>query len=70
MSREEIEAVEMFHKVSDRLDALNNEFSKFNAEEIGNIDSKVADDFRKKLLELETEASFYFDKFCYAKIKR
>jgi hypothetical protein len=63
MSREEIEASKMFHEVSDRLEALNKEFSKFNAKEPHNIDSKVADDFRKKLVDLEAEASNYFEKF-------
>ncbi|TOM76524.1 hypothetical protein [Vibrio parahaemolyticus] len=67
MNTKEIEAQEMFHKISERLEALTEEFSKFNAEQIGNIDSRGADEFREKLVELENEADRYFKQFCYAK---
>ncbi len=67
MDTQEIEAQEMFYQVSEQLEVLTKEFSKFNSESIGNIDSDKADEFREKLRELQVEADSYFKKFCYNK---
>ncbi|OJI53877.1 MULTISPECIES: hypothetical protein [Vibrio] len=68
MSNNEIQAQKMFHEISEQLEALNREFSEFNAGEIGNIHTEKADEFRKKLLTLEKKANHYFEQFCYVKM--
>lgn len=67
MNTKEIIAQEKFHEISDKLDLLKKEFSKFNSSEIDNINTKEADDFREKILELEKVTSTYFTQFCYSK---
>lgn len=63
-SKEEC-AQEKFHEVDDKLRALLKEFSKFNAEKIGNINREEAEQFRNKIIQLEKEADSYFQQFVY-----
>ena len=67
MDTKEGDAQEKYHEISEKLEALQSEFSKFNAKDISNIDSEDADIFRKKILALESEADSYFKQFVYTR---
>lgn len=67
MNNNEIYAQRKFHEISDKLETLHSDFSKFNAENISNINSEDADIFRQEIKNLESEADSYFKQFAHSK---